>query len=170
MCVSRSGLRVFFIEKAAFEVAEKWYTHTGLATFSLIEPCKLIFIDGGGAIFVNEPTIEVTINDVTVGIYKRHIPFIIEALIHNEVSKIPGCVLFSGFRGLYIITIATRDLLVEELKTINETYQDEIKSLEAKMFTGLSSAGVVPLGKCSCQSGLPYGNCCGTQNQNSIME
>lgn len=170
MCMSRSGQRVFFIEKAAFEAAEKWYTHTGLATFSSVEPCESMFIDGGGAVFVNEPKTEVTVNGVTVGCFKRHIPFIIEALRGND-TKIPGCVMLSGY-GIHIITLATRDLLVEELRTINEACQDEIKELEAKMFEGLSSAGVLALGKCGCQSGMPYANCCGAspKNQNSIME
>jgi hypothetical protein len=173
MCMSRSGQRVFFIEKAAFDAAEKWYTHTGLATFSSVEPCESMFIDGGGAVFINEPKTEVTANGVTIGVFKRHIPFVIEALQMKD-TKITGCVMLSGYGGIYIFTLATRDLLVEELKVVNEACQDEIKELEAKMFEGLSSAGVLALGKCGCQSGMPYANCCGAAgqnlNQNSIME
>ena len=174
MCISRSGLRVFFIEKAAFEATEQWYTHSGLATFSKVEPCDSIFIDGGGAIFQDEPTVDISVNahgvEINVSTYKRHIPFVVAALEEANEKKIPGCVMIGGQMGLYVFTVETRDMLVGVLKGLEGTFREEIKNLEAKMYEGLTSAGVLSLGKCSCQSGLPYGSCCGAQNQNSIME
>lgn len=174
VCVSRSGQRVFFIEKAAFEATEKWYTHTGLPSFSKVDPCDSIFIDGGGAIFQDEPTVDIQVNAhgvmINISTYKRHIPFVAEALRSANEKKIPGCVMIGGQMGLYVFTVETRDMLVAVLDGLENTYKTEIQDLEAKMYNGLTSAGVLSLGKCSCQSGLPYGSCCGAKNQDSVME
>lgn len=167
LCRSRTGLRTFIVEEAAFADAEKWYTSSGAASFSAVEACDDVFIDGGGAIMQGEPTTSFVVNDVKISTFKRHIPFIIDILESISTDKVNNCVMFSGHMCIYILTIDTKNALVAKLKTTYEAEKREISDLEAKLYGHLSDAGVLPLGKCSCISGKPYKDCCGG---NHVME
>lgn len=164
-CISRSGLRVFYCEKAAFEPMEKWYTHEGHATFSNISDCDYISIDGGGSVFINEPVSEFEANGVKFKIYTRHMPEYAEELRNKAANKIDGCVIFTGFpNALYVVTTKTRDALVKKLDELYEAKKDEIYALQDKLANAWKDAGGAYLGKCSCQSGQLYKVCCGNKN------
>lgn len=164
LCESRSGQRLFMIEASIFDKAEQWYTHGGLATFSSIKPLKSFFIDGGGAIMLNEPTVTIAANNVNISTFKRHVPYILEMLMNLEESKVQDCVVFSGGIHIYIISVVTKALLVDELWRIYDVSKHEIRELEDNIYNGLEQSGILYLGKCSCLSGKLYKECCGTSH------
>ena len=170
MCTSRSGMRIFIIEDAAFIDAEKWYTSSGAATFSATEPCDDMFVDGGGAIMQGEPTVAFDVNGMRISTFKRHIPYILDMLENISTDKIPNCVIFSGHIHLYIVTIATKNAFIAQLVAYAEEHKEEIAQLESKLYNGLSDAGVAYLGKCSCMSGKLHKDCCGNSGNNQVME
>ena len=160
-CVSRSGLRLFVTSEDAFPALERWYTHNGDATFSKVEPASEIFLDGGGSIFIDEATAAFSVDDVPFKIFIRHIPYFksyLEGLAPNDIG---GCIKFAGFRTVYVFTEKTCRGLVEKLGELWVTKEAEANALNDKAATIMAQAGVVYAGKCICQSGQMYVNCCG---------
>lgn len=166
-CISRSGLRIFYIEQAAFNAAEKWYTATGAATFASVDKCDRIFIDCGGSVFVDEPTVNFEANGIKFESYLRHLPFITTIINDRSDEDIKGCIKFGGFPNkVYILTIQTANALRDVLARLWDERRDDINMVEERInkVASESDGKFVHLGGCSCQSGYPYKMCCGRRN------
>ncbi|MEM3097249.1 MAG: hypothetical protein QXU32_00800 [Nitrososphaerales archaeon] len=161
-CISRSGLRLFLTTEEAFPVLEKWYTHDGFASFSKVERIDEIFLDGGGSIFVDEPTVSFCVDDVQFKTYIRHISLFKSILEGCNVDdEIANCVRFGTFRVIYVLPDRTRKSMVNMLGKLWYIKRDEINNLEDKIVSILREAGAIYMGMCSCLSGMPYIRCCG---------
>jgi hypothetical protein len=159
-------MRSFFTEESAMDALVKWYTDDGIhKSFSKIEQCEKIFIDGGGSVLIDEPTVSVDANGVKFCTFLRHVPFVIEILKNEKISHVDGCIKFGGFHGrVYVITDDTRNALISLFEELYINRKEETDMLEFKLMNSLVDSGVLYLGNCSCQSGRPYKNCCGNRN------
>lgn len=132
------------------------------------EDLKRIFLDGGGAICVDEPIVEFECIGVRFATYVRHIPFMLESVkILKESNHIPGHVVFGAKFHVYIVTLAVRDSVVNALEQLNRIHAKDIVEWEAKIAEAFSGPQTVYLGSCSCQSGKIYKDCCGKPAKNN---
>lgn len=132
------------------------------------EDLNRIMLDGGGAICVDEPRTEFECVGVKFGTFVRHIPFMLEYVKDLKESKqIPGHVSFGGQYHIYIVSLDVRDSMINALTKLSEMYAKDIVEWEAKIAGAFSSPGTIYLGKCSCQSGKLYTECCGKPAKNN---
>jgi hypothetical protein len=128
-----------------------------------------LFIDGGGAVSMGESKVRCTIETGTYATWLRHLPFALEALkdlsVHEPESLHLPCVAMSGFHRLYIFSVETRDLLVAEFERLLAGTEELMKEQERKHAELLNSNKTFYAGKCSCQSGKPYNECCGLERK-----
>jgi hypothetical protein len=129
------------------------------------EEVSEIWIDGGGAVGADEPAIRWRANDNTLGTFLRQVPFVLATLKQTvESTKVQGAYFFSGWTHSYLLGQATRDESISALEKILKDEDGKIKAMEAEWSDRLNSTGgTLYLGKCSCQSGKPYVECCGKE-------
>lgn len=127
------------------------------------EEVTKIWIDGGGSVSATEPKRFFEANGAKFEIFLRHVPFVLPVLKGaKDREEVPGCICFGGWLCNYILSLATRDALVGELERINGEEAETISNLEKNHAALVNSApGTIYAGKCSCQSGKLYIDCCG---------
>lgn len=132
------------------------------------EEAPEIWIDGGGSVSGDEPKVHLEANGTRFGIFLRQIPFALEvARVAKENEKLPGCIAFGGWLHMYILSFATRDALVAELGAVLEREKETIQRREQEHAAAIASVpNTLYLGKCSCQSGKLYRECCGNPKRN----
>jgi len=130
------------------------------------EEVNEIWIDGGGAVGADEPAIRWRAHGNTLGTFLRQVPFVLATLKQTvESSKIQGAYVFSGWTHFYVLGKLTRDEAIVALEKIMADEDGRIKAMEAEWSARLNATkGTLYLGKCSCQSGKPYIECCGKKS------
>lgn len=123
-----------------------------------------VWLDGGGCVRANEPTVSWKANGCTMKTYVRHLPFALDVLkeLRAEDPNIAGCLGFRGFARIYLFSIQTRDEAILEMERLlkgTESLRQELEMDMQEMFN--KNVHVFSARKCGCLSGKMYVDCCG---------
>jgi hypothetical protein len=127
-------------------------------------PIDAIWFDGGGCIAQDEPLVKWEANGCHMKTYVRHLPFTLDVFRGLKVrdAKLPGCVGFTGFCRVYVLSDKTRLESVEVMESLlkgTESLRQELELDQQKLFNGMSHG--FSARKCGCLSGKMYVECCG---------
>ena len=128
-----------------------------------IHPIPNIFLDGGGSVSGDEPTVSWESNGAKLKTYVRHLPFVLEAFQGlKPYKKLPDLYVIGGFCRSYLLALKTvhdsievMDRLVKGTESLRQELEQNTQKLYNEMTHGFSAR------KCGCMSGKIYVECCG---------
>lgn len=158
----RKDYHWFFADDAGAEAFLKRWASKPRDFQYVKRPAEEVWLDGGGAVSADEPRISWEAAGGRFACFLRQVPFLLVTFDECSSSELPGCIAFRGFMRTYIFTFQTRNECVKELRRIMEREGQTIKGAERRHADLVASAPhAFYAGKCSCQSGKPYVECCG---------
>lgn len=126
---------------------------------------KVIWIDAGGPVMINETKVEFRINGYRFGAFARHLPAIYNAIINSKESEVlPGNFILGCYPFIYLVVpFDMRDALSKKTKDLMDVYQKDIHETEKKLDDATDSIHGLLWGlKCIyCGADVSYSKCCG---------